>query len=213
MFLWKLELDYFKKSQNIIRTYISGFCYFYLMQITAIILAGGKSKRMGTDKTFLELDGVPLLQRMISLLQPLCETLIISSNNPRHEKYGYNVIADEIKNCGPIGGIYSSINKSNTDLNFVISVDAAFIEKDFVEFLISKKGDYDAVVPYSEKGKEPLIALYNKSCLPFMKEKLETGDYKMHTFLSTVNTKWIDAQSWVEKYPKLFHNLNRPEDL
>lgn len=183
------------------------------MQITAIILAGGKSKRMGTDKTFLELDGVPLLQRMIRLLQPLCDTLIISSNNPRHEKYGYKVIADEIKNCGPIGGIYSSLNKSNTDLNFVVSVDAAFVEKDFIQFLFSQSEDSDAVVPFSEKGKEPLIAMYNKSCLAFMKEKLEAGDYKMHTLLSSINTKWIDAQNWVEKYPKLFHNLNRPEDL
>lgn len=183
------------------------------MQTTAIILAGGKSKRMGTDKTFLELDGVTLLQRMIRLLQPLCKTLIISSNNPRHEKYGYKVIADEIKNCGPIGGIYSSLKQSKTDWNFVISVDAAFVEPEFVNCLFSDADGYDAIVPVHSKGKEPLIAFYNKSSLAKMEEMLQVGNYKMHNLLASINTKFVDSEEWVVKYPKLFHNLNRPEDL
>lgn len=168
---------------------------------------------MGCDKALLEIDGISLLEKSISLCKEVCNEIIISSNNPEHQNVGYAVIADEVENCGPIGGISSCLKKSKTEWNFVISVDAAFVEEEFLQFLFSEIENVNAVVPFSEKGKEPLIALYNKSCLPVMVEKLEVGDFKMHNLLNSINTKFVDAQSWVEKYPKLFHNLNRPEDL
>lgn len=183
------------------------------MQITAIILAGGKSKRMGADKALLEIDGLTLLERSISLCQKVCDDIIISSDNEEHAKYGFPIIADEVDNCGPIGGISTCLKHSKTAWNFVISVDAAFVEKEFLTFLISNIGECDLLVPIHKRGKEPLIALYNKSCLPAMEEKLQSGDFKMHNLLSSINTKFIDSNQWLEKYPKLFHNLNRPEDL
>lgn len=183
------------------------------MQITAIILSGGKSKRMGSDKALLEINGTSLLEKSIKLCNPFCNDIIISSNNLEHQNFGYSVIADEVENCGPIGGIASCLKKSNTEWNFVISVDAAFVENDFIEFLFSVIENAEAIVPVSENGKEPLIALYNTSCLPVVEEKLEAGDFKMHNLLNAINTKFVDAQSWVDKYPKLFHNLNRPGDL
>lgn len=183
------------------------------MQITAIILAGGKSRRMGTDKALLELEGVSLLERSLALCESICDEIIISSNNTEHNNFGYPVFADELNNCGPLAGISSCLKKSETSWNFVMSVDAAYVEPDFVSFLISQVDSFDALVPFSEKGKEPLIALYNKSCLPAITDRLESGDFKMHNLLNSINTKWVDAHNWIEKYPKLFRNLNRPEDL
>lgn len=183
------------------------------MQTTAIILAGGESKRMGTDKALLEVDGTPLLEKAINLCKHTCDEIIISSNNIKHQKFAYPVVADEIKDCGPIGGILSCLKKSKTDWNFVISVDAAFVEPDFLQTLFSEFDEFDAIVPLTKKGKEPLIALYNKRCLPVMEQKLQAGDYKMHNLLHSVKTKFVDSSVWLEKYPRLFHNLNRPGDL
>ncbi len=183
------------------------------MQITGIILAGGKSTRMGIDKTLLQLNGQTLLGRSIELIQPFCDSLLISSNNPAHKKLGLKTIPDEIYDCGPIGGIYSCLKQSETDWNFVISVDSVFVEPEFVHFLISEIEDFDAVVPIHSKGKEPLIALYHKNSLAEIEKMIQYGNFKMHNLLNFLNIKWIDSQNWVDKYPKLFYNINRPEDL
>ena len=189
------------------------FSYFYKMQITGIILAGGKSKRMGADKTLLKLNGKTLLERSIELIKPFCDSLLISSNNSEHERFGYKIIPDEIPNCGPIGGIYSCLKYSKTDWNFIISVDSVFVESKFIKFLISKIDEFEAVVPIHSKGKEPLIALYHKNCLVEIEKMIEAGNYKMHNSLNLINTKWVDSQNWINKYSQLFHNVNCPEDL
>ena len=183
------------------------------MQITGIILAGGKSKRMGTDKTFIKLNGKTLLEHSIELIQPFCNSMLISSNNPEHEKFGYKIIPDKIPNCGPIGGIHSCLKESTTDWNLVVSVDSAFIEAEFIKLLISEVGEFEAVIPIHSKGKEPLIALYHKNCLVEIEKMIQSGDFKMHNLLNVIKAKFVDAQNLIDKYPQLFRNLNRPEDL
>lgn len=183
------------------------------MQITAIILAGGKSKRMGTDKALLEINGTPLLEKSITLCKQVSDTILLSSNQSEHQSFGYPVIADEINNCGPIGGISSCLKKSTTEWNFVISVDAVFVETTFIQYLFSEIGNVDAIIPFSDKGNEPLIGLYNRNCLPVMAENIRNGDYKMQNLLRSVTAKFVDASEWVKRYPKLFHNLNSPGDL
>lgn len=183
------------------------------MQITGIILSGGQSKRMGNDKAFIQNDGKTLLENAFEICAPFCSTVLISSNNQKHEIHGTKIIPDEIINCGPLAGIYTCLKKSGTSWNFVISVDAAFVTSEFVTFLLSQAMDYDAVVPVHTFGKEPLIALYNKSALPEMRKRLEVGNFKMHDLLNSLKTKYVDSQEWVERFPKLFRNLNRPEDL
>uniref|UniRef100_UPI003217722A molybdenum cofactor guanylyltransferase n=1 Tax=uncultured Draconibacterium sp. TaxID=1573823 RepID=UPI003217722A len=183
------------------------------MQITAILLAGGKSKRMGTDKALLKVEGISLLEKSVALCELVCPKILISSNNQAHNMFGYPLISDEIENCGPLGGIYSSMQKSETEWNFVISVDSPFVESEFVSFLFEQTGSYDAIVPVHSKGKEPLITLYNKSSIAEMEKMLRAENFKMHNLIRSINTNFIDSQKWVAMYPKLFHNLNRPEDL
>ncbi len=168
---------------------------------------------MGTDKALLELGGKTLLERAITLCKPLSSELLISSNSDLHAGFNYPIIKDEVKDCGPIGGIYSGLKQSNFDWNLVLSVDAAFVDALFLQFLLKNTGDFDAVVPFSEKGGEPLIALYNRSCISKMEKLIENGEYKMHNLLKSVNTNWVDAQEYLNKNKRLFANLNRPEDL
>lgn len=181
--------------------------------MTGIILAGGKSLRMGTDKALVEINGKPLLQRAIDLCRPLCHDILISTNQPGHTEFGYLTVPDEIKSCGPLGGIYSCLKKSKTDWSFVLSVDAAFVEPAFFYFLTSEKEGFDAVVPRHESGVEPLIALYHINCLPAITKQLEEGKYKMQDFLKQVNTHFLESQFWAEKYPRIFFNLNCPDDI
>lgn len=183
------------------------------MDLTAIILAGGKSTRMGTDKALLKIGDKNLLETAIDICRPVCNSIVISSNNPEHGKYGYPVIADDIPHRGPVGGIYSCLKHSETEWNFVLSVDAAFLSTQFIQFLISEIAGLTAVIPFHEKGKEPLIGLYHKNCLPEIEKMLKLGNYKMHHLVNTLNTKLVNSQNWVENYPGLFRNLNRPEDL
>jgi len=183
------------------------------MYITGIILAGGKSRRMGTDKALLEINKKKLLQHAIAFCSPFCTRLLISSNHKEHQKFGIEIIPDDINNCGPLGGIYSCLKQSETDWNFVLSVDSVFVEHEFIQEMIKARGNYSAIVPLHSGGKEPLIALYHKKAISDIKTQLETGNYKMNFLLEKVNTHLFDSTKWIEKYPKLFHNANYPEDL
>jgi len=183
------------------------------MHITGILLAGGQSTRMGTDKALLQIHGKTLLENAIEICRTVCGDILISSNNPEHEKYGHQIIPDEIKNCGPLGGIYSCLKKSETEWNFVLSIDAAFVPVSFVQFLISETGNFDAVVPVHQNGKEPLVAMYHKNCIPEIMKQIELKDFKMHRLFNFLNITFTDSQKWIQKYPKIFRNLNRPEDL
>lgn len=183
------------------------------MQITGIILAGGLNTRMGTDKALIQMNGKTLLEKAIEICKPVCKSIIISSNNKNHEFCGYKIIPDKIKNCGPLGGIYSCLKKSETDWNFVLSVDTAAVPAGFIEFLISETGNNDAVIPYHSNGNEPLIAMYHKNCIPAILKQIELKDYKMQNLFNIINIKFSEVQKWIEIYPEIFNNLNRPEDL
>lgn len=183
------------------------------MQLTGIILAGGKSSRMGTDKAFLEIGGKTLLHRAVEFCQPFCDEILVSSNNPEHKVGGFRLINDEIRDCGPMGGIYSCLKQSKNEWNFVLSVDAVYVQKNFVNFLITGIQGFDVVVPIHSGKKEPLIALYHKKLVREFKLKLEAGNYKMHFLLEEVKTNFINSNHWLETYPKLFYNLNFPEDF
>ncbi len=183
------------------------------MKITGIILAGGKSRRMGTDKALIQFRDKSLIENAIGLVQPLCSTILISSNNPAIEKFGFPVIPDEVTNCGPIGGLYSTLKKTASEWNFVISVDCPFVSPEFVEFLMSNIIEKDCLIPKHIAGIEPLVALYHKKSLSFMEKAMQNKEYKVQKLIAGLNTEFIDVEEWLVKKPELFRNLNRPEDL
>ena len=183
------------------------------MQITGIILSGGQSTRMGTDKALIQINEKTLLENEIDICKPVLSEILVSSNNPDHGKFGAKIIPDEFTNCGPLSGIYSCLKQSETDWNFVISVDAAFVKPEFIQYLIDQIDDFDAIVPLHDNGIEPLISMYHKNGLDEMLKHLKSGNFKMQNLINVINTKFVDSQKWIEKYPKIFRNLNRPEDL
>jgi molybdopterin-guanine dinucleotide biosynthesis protein A len=183
------------------------------MQIGGIILAGGKSQRMGTDKALLEIQGITLLHRAISVCKTLCSDILISSNNLHHNTTGYKLVADEVTDCGPIGGIYSGLKKSGHNWNLVLSVDSGFVETEFLRAMAEQLKDEDAIIPIHKNGMEPLIAFYNKSALPRIDKHIEQQDYKLYNLFNHLDTVWFKSDNWLKKYPRLFLNINRPDDL
>lgn len=185
----------------IIRTSISGF-----------ILAGGKSRRMGTDKALLTFQNKPLLLHMIKLVESFCEEVAVSGKNESYSAFGIEMIPDLYIDCGPIAGIFSALNYSGSDWNLMVSVDVPFVNEELFLYLISNIGEFDCIIPRHISGVEPLIALYHRRTLPVIEEMIKAEDYRLTNLLSKLNVCYVDCSGLIKEYPRLFVNINRMED-
>jgi len=187
------------------------------LPITGIVLSGGKSRRMGKEKGLCEFRGKPLISYSIEVLDSLCETVIVSANNQleKYEKLGFQVISDEYQEVGPLGGLYSCLKQSKTEINLVLSCDTPFVTKALFVELLPYAHSFDAVIPRHPNGfLEPLTALYHRSALLQMEQQLAAGRYKMIDLLERINTKYVAIGSGNPGLNiSVFHNLNSPEDL
>ncbi len=185
--------------------------------ITGIILAGGKSKRFGRDKALYEYNGKPLVRYSIDVLEPLCGKIFISANNriDELESMGYEVVQDEIKDIGPLGGIVSCLKRSETRHNFILSCDMPFVTSNVFELLWDNVRNFQAVVPVHETFlAEPLCAYYNTNVIGELQKSIEKGDYKVMDFLKRVRLKTVLFDKKIPWYSdKIFGNINRLEDL
>lgn len=183
-------------------------------KVTGIILAGGKSSRMRMDKGFCALNGKPMIQYAIEVLEQLCDFIIISSNNEDYELFEYPVIPDIIKDIGPMGGIYSGLKQSNTQHNFFISCDMPMVTVELVQHILSSKEGYDAVIPTWNNYPEPMCAYYNKSILESLTELIQKEDYKLQNITQNVNHRTLEITNKLDFYnARLFANVNCGVDL
>ena len=182
-------------------------------RIGGIILAGGKSSRMGEDKAFVEYKGSMLIEYSLQLTKYFCDFIIISANSNNYKGFGYPVVADEFEACGPVGGIYSALKKAESDWNLLISCDTPFVSKALVERLIQNIGNYDCIVPAYGDWNEPLVALYNKSALNKIKSSILKKEYKLKFLIKNLQTKYVDVSDLVNENPNIFKNFNSPNDL
>lgn len=176
------------------------------------VLAGGKSKRMGTDKAFLVFREKPMLKHMLDFLTPFCNEVFISGNNPEFDSFNVKIVSDQFANCGPLGGLYTALRYSDTDWNLIAGVDTPLLENELIHLLFSNLGNADCVVPTHQSGTEPLVAFYHRNCLPIIEESIIAGDFKLNNLLLKLETHYVDCNSLIDKYPDLFFNINRPED-
>lgn len=183
------------------------------VHVGGIILAGGKSSRMGTDKGLMTFQGKRLVEYAILLLQPLCSEIIISTNQKGYEEFGFRTVSDIYRDCGPVGGLHAALSETNFDYNLVLSCDVPFVERELLQLLLSEAGDYDAVVPVHEKGIEPLVAVYRKEMASFFEKNLIEKKYKMQRIIRSSDLNLLDVSHLVATYPRLFDNLNSPDEL
>lgn len=186
----------------------------HIHDITAVILVGGKSRRMGQDKAFLEIDGLPLIERLIQTLQSCFDQLLLVGDRPeRFAHYGVPVVSD-ICPGSSLGGLYTALKLATTEQVFVTSCDIPFPNPSLIRLLCSQKGEQDAVVPVTARGPEPLFALYRRSCLPSMQAALKRGDFRIMALLQQLQVLEIapDQLALLDPTDRCLLNLNTPDD-
>jgi len=184
--------------------------------ITGIILSGGKSSRLGEEKGLASFNGKPLISYAINVLQPICGKLIISANNQieEYKKYGYDVVQDEVKGIGPMGGILTCLKKSESRFNLILSCDTPFMSSAVFEYLLDSADYYQIVVPMHDGFIEPLCSIFATNVLWELQHSVESGNYKMHDFFKKTDFKAIDIIPELPFYSDdLFVNINTPKEL
>ena len=182
---------------------------------TGIILAGGQSSRMGKEKGLIHWKGKTLIEHAIAILSPLCENIVISANNDHFDSFGYPVVGDLFPGCGPMGGIFSALTKSETLNNLVIPSDTPFVTPDIYRHLISHTGSFDVIVPVDHDSfYQPLCAVYSRSVLPAMEAQINERILGFTPLLNKVEIKAVHLLPALGFYnTNTFYNINSPADL
>lgn len=182
---------------------------------TAIVLAGGKSSRMGRPKALLPFDNEPLIVHIIATLQRLFNEVVVVAA-PEHElpSLPARLVRDEVAYQGPVGGIYYGLRAAGGNFGFVTSCDSAFLNTDLISHLVSHIPHYDVVVPHWQGRFQPLLAVYRKSVLPILEGQLARGELRPVYLFEKVRTCRIDEDAIRRFDPEgsSFFNMNTPED-
>lgn len=188
-----------------------------LEDIAPVILAGGKSSRMGSNKSFVTLGGKPLLEAIADNMSNWfgSEPLLVT-NTPEDYAYLRLPMTDDIyKGMGPLGGIHAALRWTSKSHIFVCGCDMPFIAKELIEYLTTLVQGYDVVMARDGSLPEPLHALYSSNCLPAVEGCLVKGERRIITFFNQVRVRYIERVE-AERYSPgglAFMNINTPEDL
>jgi molybdenum cofactor guanylyltransferase len=175
----------------------------------AIIMAGGKSSRMGRDKCLLPIDGRPMIQYIADRLRPHFARLVVSANGAgRYPFLELDVVPDRIPGRGPLMGLASALEASRHDLNLVIACDVPGFDIAFVRRMLRESEGYEGVVPVTEEGHlEPMCAVYRKEVASALNEAIASGEKKIKDALTRCRINYIEASD-----PAPFRNINTVDD-
>ena len=176
----------------------------------ALILAGGKSSRMGgIHKGSLQFQNESFTQRLISQLKPHVETLWLSyGDTVQQEDLDCMIVRDEYLNCGPMGGLHAGLKNTGSDMLIVAACDMPLLNWELYHFLLEKLENYDAVVPVVEGQIHPLAAVYTKKMLPLFESCLKAGNYRLRSALDQAKTRFVEAGCFAE----MLQNINTMEE-
>lgn len=160
---------------------------------TAVILTGGESKRMGSDKAATELQGKPLLRHVIEKIEPLFSELLISVHVLRADLKHVQIV-DDSEERGPMLGIKRALEEANTDWVFVIACDMPFVSTMLIQELANKRESFEAVVPFVFDRPQPLFGFYSKTCLTKMEARMKQGQRSMIRLLAELDTCLLSEQ-------------------
>lgn len=191
--------------------------------ITGIILSGGKSSRLGRDKSFIKFGDRTLIEITVSLMKSVFENVIISTNSPNEYLFlNCHLVKDKYKNAGPLAGIYSALLNSKSEKNFIISCDVPLMTKQMIEYFIKYDSNKDIIISKASGYVQPLVGIYKQSVLPIILKLLNQPvnqcneikkNISLHSLIKLANTEIIDITSLPFYTEELFFNLNTHEDL
>ena len=170
---------------------------------------------MHKNKAFLEMEGKPLVERSLTVLQAVFAEVLISSNKPElYTPYEVPVILDEILGRGPLEGLYQGLKAATYDDVFFVACDMPFLSAELIRFLSSRISTYDIVIPRLQTGLHPLHAFYHRRCLPAIKNNLEGGCLKIIDFYATCSVRYVEETELqaFSNLSKAVCNVNTPEE-
>jgi molybdenum cofactor guanylyltransferase len=186
------------------------------LEISGIILAGGKSQRMGEDKAFIKIGEKPIIETIIDLFQKVFkETLIVTNRKDSYLYLKVGVYEDIFPEQGALGGLYTGLFRSNSFNSFVAACDMPFLNKRVINYVCQQADGYDVVVPRTEDGFQPLHALYSKRCLGPIETILMEKKTRIVDLYPLVRVRVVDFREFVSVDPEMqsFVNINTPEEL
>jgi molybdopterin-guanine dinucleotide biosynthesis protein A len=184
--------------------------------ITGVILAGGKSSRMGQNKALMSLGGVRLIDRVVGVLCEVFSSLLMVPNSPEvYADLRLPMVGDVLPDKGSLGGIYSAVYHAPTPYCFVVACDMPFLQAAVIHYLVDQLADYDVVIPDIHGEMQPLHAIYSKACLPPIRRCLEANRLRIVSFLPEVRVRAVPTAAIQPLDPDLlaFQNLNTLEEF
>jgi molybdopterin-guanine dinucleotide biosynthesis protein A len=184
--------------------------------ICAVILAGGQSSRMGSNKALLDIGGKPLISILIDRILPVTNRIFISSNDFSSYRFlDFPVIPDHFAGHGPLAGFHSAMTRNICSLYIMLACDLPNLKTPLLQSLVSLANGFDAAIPRTLDGlAHPLCAAYRRTCLPCVEQALQRGANKViEPFLETpLAVRWIGPDEGKFNDADLA-NINTPEDL
>ena len=187
--------------------------------MTGVLVAGGKSRRMGRDKRLLELGGQTLLQRSLSVLQSLFDEVLIALAEPLPQLtgQGYRVVTDLIPNCATLGGLYTGLSSASHPRIFAVGCDMPFLNPAVIRRLAERGAQVDVAMPTLATGLQPMHAVYSKACLPHLERMAKAQELKVQGLseVPDLTVRLVSEKDFLDVDPQLlsFFNINTPADL
>lgn len=183
---------------------------------SVVILAGGKSSRIGTDKAFLRVGGKPIIERILAQLGDYgAETIVVTNKPGDYRHLGLSLFGDVLPDKGALGGLYTALNSASQPRALVVACDMPFVNRSLLDHLAALAPEHDAVVPRLGGEAEPFRAIYSKACLGPMRAALDAGKMRVISFFPDVRVRFVDEPEIEQFDPEhlTFFNVNTAEDL
>lgn len=183
--------------------------------MSAYIIAGGKSSRFGEDKALFKYRGKPLIEHVIEAVLPVFTRIAIVGNNAEKFKYlGLPTHDDIVAPIGPLGGVYSALHQADTNRIFIFACDMPDINSGLIRYMVEHSENADVVVPVIGGFYEPLHAIYSKSCIAPMETLIQEGKRQIFRFFEQVTVRQVTADE-IRVYAdpdRAFRNINFRND-
>jgi len=184
--------------------------------LTGAVLAGGRSSRFGSNKALQVFHGIRLVDRAVASLRTLCNPLLLIANDlSSYYDVRATLVQDVIVHQGPLGAIYTALLFSPHDWVFVKATDMPHLVPELAIMMVESREEFDVVVPLYRHKYEPLLAIYNRRCLPVIATALEQSERKIVSFYRKVKVRALQEDQWrlVDEEGRSFWNINTVEDL
>jgi molybdopterin-guanine dinucleotide biosynthesis protein A len=179
--------------------------------VTGVIMAGGRSSRMGQDKARLEVEGTTFFARVAAVFRELFPQVLIAGERPDLAGPDLPYLPDRYPGSA-LGGLYTGLAAAETPFIFVAPCDMPFPSADLIRLILDQRAGYDVVVPRTPAGLEPLFAIYSKNCLTPMRDMLERGHYRIYDFFPQMRVRELADSELPAGWERALRNVNTPEE-